>query len=200
MSSIFDANRASIAFAQRLIIVALAVSAVLLALSAPIVRAAPDDGTGTEPWPPNVPSDQYPSLALPSLTASQNPVVFYGSQTEKNIDLTWTPYAWGPVQFRYKAIGGTQLSGTHPAIDPSVPDPHAIMEVRYGRTYHVWLMAPWPSKLAGPTLTITTVKIGLAPNDPQPPRVNGPRIPDDDPEQDPAITQRSDRGAAAPPS
>ena len=75
----------------------------------------------------------------------------------------------------------------HPAIDPSVTDPHAIMEVRYGRTYHVWLMAPWPSKLAGPTLTITTVKIGFAPNDPQPPRVNAPRIPDDDPQPDPAV-------------
>jgi hypothetical protein len=196
MSSIFDTKRLAIAFAQRLIIVALAVSAMLLALSAPVVQAAPNDGTGTEPWPPNVSSDQYPSLALPSLTASQNPVVFYGSETEKNIDLTWTPCPWGPVQFRYKAIGGTQLSGTHPAIDPDVTDPHAIMEVRYGRTYHVWLMAPWPSKLAGPKLTITTVKIGLAPNDPKPPRVDGPQIPDDDPVQDPAVTQRLDPGAA----
>jgi hypothetical protein len=196
MTSTFDSKRVTIAFAQKLIIHALAIGAILLALSAPIVHATPNDGPGTEPLPPNGSSDQYPSLALPALVASQNPVVFYGSETKKNIDLTWTPYPWGPVQFRYKAIGGTQLSGTHPAIDPSVTDPHAPMEVIYGRTYHVWLMAPWPSKLAGPTLTITTVKIELAATDPPPLRVNPPPIPGDNPHSDPPDTQRLTPGAA----
>ncbi|WP_164478382.1 hypothetical protein [Mycolicibacterium stellerae] len=176
---------------------ALAVGATLLSLSAPIVHATPDNGPGTEPSPPYGSSDKYPSLTPPPLMASQNPVVFYGSETEKDIDLTWTPYPWGPVQFRYEAIGGTQLSGTHPPIEPSVTDPHAPMEVTYGRTYHVWLKVPWPSKLVGPTLTITTVKIGLAPADPQPPRVDSAPIPGDNRRPDPPGTRRLDPGAAA---
>jgi hypothetical protein len=190
------AKRPSIAFAQRLIIPALAVGAILLTLSAPVVHAGPDDGPGSEPWPPDVPSDKTASLALPPVTASQNPVVFYGFETQKNIEITWTPYPWGPVQFRYEAVGGTKLVGTHPQVDPSVPDPHAIMEVRYGRTYHVHLKAPWPSKLVGPTLIITTVRIELAATDPQPPRVNPRSIPGFNPQPDPPSTQRLDPGAA----
>jgi hypothetical protein len=191
------AKRPSIAFAQRLIILALAVGAILLTMGAPVVHAGPDDGTGSEPWPPDVPSDNIASLALPPVTASQNPVVFYGSETQKDIDVTWTPYPWGPVQFHYEAVGGTKLAGMHPQVDPSVPDPHAIMEVRYGRTYHVRLQAPWPSKLVGPTLTITTVRIEPASTDPQPPRVNPTPIPGVNPHPDPPATQRLDPGAAA---
>ena len=66
MTSTFDTNtrgrsgiaakRVSTAFAQRLIILALALGAILLGLSAPVVHAGPDDGPGTEPGPPYVPS------------------------------------------------------------------------------------------------------------------------------------------------
>jgi hypothetical protein len=198
MTSTFDTNTRARTIAQRLIISALAVGAIMLTLGAPVVHAGPDDGIGTEPWPPDVPSENTASLTLPALTASQNPVVFYGSETKKNIDITWTPYPWGPVQFHYEAVGGTKLEGIQPQIDPTVPDPHAIMEIIYGRTYHVHLKAPWPSKLVGPTLTITTVRIEPASTDPQPPRVNPTPIPGVNPQPDTPATQRLDPGPAAP--
>lgn len=169
MTRTFDGNRTP---ARRVVITALAVAASLLTLSAPVAPAAPGNGPGDEPFPPNVPSDHYPSLELPSLQASQNPVVFYGNESEKTIELTWAPYPWGPVQFRFKAIdGGPQHAGYHPPIDPDVTNPKALFDVKYGRVYHVWLKTPYPGEKVGPTLTITTVKIGPASSDPKPPRI-----------------------------
>lgn len=205
MTSTFDTNtrgrsgiaakRVSTAFAQRLIILALALGAILLGLSAPVVHAGPDDGPGTEPGPPYVPSGQT-QLTVPPIQASQNPVVFYGVETKKHIDLTWTPYTWAPVRLRFEAVGGTKYAGHYPPVDPSVADPHASFEVTYGRTYQLYLeTTPWPPKLVGPTLTITTVRVELASTDP-PPRVNPTSIPGDNPRPDPPGTERLDPGAA----
>ncbi len=183
---------------MRLIILALAIGAILLGLSAPVVHAGPDDGQGTEPVPPYVPSGQTPPLALPPIQASQNPVVFYGSETEKDIDLTWTPYPWAPVRLYFEAISGGKHAGYGVEVDPSVTDPHKILEVKYGRTYHAYLeTTPWPPKQVGPTLTITTVRVELGSTDPPPTRVNPNSIPGDDPHPDPPGTQRLDPGAAA---
>lgn len=191
-------KRVSTAFPQRLIILVLAVGAILLGLSAPVVRAGPDDGSGTEPGPPYVPSGQTPQLTVPPIHASQNPVVFHGVETKKNIDLSWTPYKWAPVRLRYKAVGGTKYAGYYPPVEPSVADPHFPFEVTYGRTYQVYLeTTPWPPKQAGPTLTITTVRVELASTDPPPPRVNPTPIPGVNPHPDPPGTQRLDPGAAA---
>lgn len=197
MTRSFDAKRMSIATAQRLIILALAVGAILLGLSAPVVHAGPDDGPGTEPAPPYVPSGQIPPLTLPTIQTSQNPVVFYGVETKKTIDLTWTPYAWGPVRFHYKAVGGTQFEGYQPEVDPSVANPYAVLEVTYGRTYQVYLETPYPGTLVGPKLTITTVRVELASTDPPSARVKPTSIPGVNPHTDPAGTQRLEPGAAA---
>jgi hypothetical protein len=66
---------------QMLIVLALALGAVLLTLSAPVVHAAPDDGTGS-----NAPGPQPLQVH-----ASENPVVFLPWQKTKTITLTWTP-------------------------------------------------------------------------------------------------------------
>jgi hypothetical protein len=195
-SSGIAAKRATIAFAQRLTISALAVGAILLGLSAPVVHAGPDDGPGSEPGPPYVPSAQT-QLTPPPIQASQNPVVFDGAETKKNIGLAWTPYKWAPVRLRYKAVGGTKYAGHYPPVEPSVADPHFSFEVTYGRTYQVYLeTTPWPPQQVGPTLTITTVRIELASTNPPPPRVNPRSIPGFNPQPDPPSIQRLDPGAA----
>ena len=74
---------------QMLIVLAQALAAMLLALSAPVVHAAPEDGQDTENSP-NIPPAQT-SLAQPlEIHASENPVVFLPWQTTKTITLTWT--------------------------------------------------------------------------------------------------------------
>ena len=191
MTSTFDST-------TRTRTIAAAIGAILLALSAPVAHAAPNDGPGTEPWPPNVPSDQYPSLALPPLQASQNPVVFYGADTKKNVQLTWTPYTWAPVIVRFEAVdSGKQHAGYSAEVDPSVTDPHWSLEVYCCRTYEVYLQVPFTGPV-GPTLTITTVKIELASTDPPPLRVNPTPIPGDNPHPELPGTRRLDPGAAAP--
>lgn len=194
MTTTFEATmrtRTIAAGKPRKVISTLAVAASLLALSAPGVHAAPNDGHGTEPGPPYLPGDQIPPLALPPILAEQNPVVFYGSETKKHVDMTWTPYKWGPVRFHYKAVGGTKLVGHHPSVDPDVADPHALMEVIYGRAYDGYLETPsLESKLIGPTLRVTTVRVELASTDPQPPRINPPSIPADKSHPDPVDARR----------
>jgi hypothetical protein len=124
-------------------------------------------------------------------------VVFYGAETKKNIDLTWTPYKWAPVRLRFEAVGGTKYAGYYPPVEPSVADPHFIFEVTYGRTYQLYLeTTPWPPKQVGPTLTITTVRVELASTDPSPSRLNPTSIPGVDPHPDRPGTQRLDPGAA----
>ncbi len=196
--AIGSAKRVSTAFPQRLIILVLAVGAILLGLSAPVVHAAPDDGPGTEPGPPYASGGQTLQLSLPPVQASQNPVVFYGAETKKHVDLTWTPYKWGPVRLRFEAVGGPKYAGHGPAVDPSETDPQLSLEVTYGRTYQVWLDTPsLENEQVGPTLTITTVRVELASTNPPPSRVNPPSTPGDNPRLDPPGTQRVDPGAAA---
>lgn len=198
MTRTFVTKRVSTPFPPRLIISALTVGAVLLGLSAPVLNAAPNDGPGTEPGPPYVPSGQIPPLTLPPLHVSQNPVVFYGAESTKKIDLSWTPYTWGPVRVNFKAVGGTKYEGYSADFDPSVADPQWIMEVTYGRTYQVYLETPsLENELVGPTLTITTVRVELASTDPPSARANPTAIPGVNPHADPAGTQRLQPGAAA---
>jgi hypothetical protein len=66
---------------SRQMLIVLALGAILLALSATVAHAAPDDGTGSESPGPR-PLEIYPS---------ENPVVFQGVETTKTITLTWTP-------------------------------------------------------------------------------------------------------------
>jgi hypothetical protein len=168
----------------------LAAAAVLVALSAPAVNAAPGDGPGTEPSDPNVPSDPFPSLALPAIQVSPNPVVCYGNDNQTTTNVTWPPYPWGPVQLAFDNVGGPQYVGNHPPVGPSETETHALLDMPCGRTLQVYLKSPWPGKLKGPKVTVTTVQLGVVPSDPQPPRINPTLIPGVIPLPEPPATQR----------
>lgn len=156
---------------------ALAVGAVLLALTAPTVHAGPDDGPGIDPGAPGVSREQTPTPGLPPIQVSPNPAICYGDQTQTTADVTWTPYPWGPVRLAFDNVGGTQYVGSHPPTEPD-DDPHAILDMPCGRTLRVYLEEPWPGTLVGPSVDVTTVKLDLVPPDPQPPRIDPTPMPE----------------------
>ena len=71
------------------VVSAIAIGAVLLALSTPLGHAAPGDGPGSDNTPP--PPGQVAVVEQLEISVSENPVVFLPHQTTKTINITWTP-------------------------------------------------------------------------------------------------------------
>jgi hypothetical protein len=141
--------------------------AILLALSAPAVHAAPDDGT--DPGPPAL-----------HVHASENPVGFAPFETTKPVTLTWNPQP-AAVHFYVEDNGGYYLDKTVDKGSTSFD-----MMVTFGKWYKVWAVnldgdGPNPNDF----LIITTEKAEplvppLKPIPiplPQPPGINTPLIP-----------------------
>src|SRR5258705_10602937 len=112
---------------QMLIVLALALGAILLALSAPVVHAAPDDGTGSnDPGPQPL-----------QIHASENPVVFSPWQKTKTIKLTWTPqFDSNVVVNSYEFPPGQILWNKEMDKGSSSLD----LTVTYGKTYLVTVL------------------------------------------------------------
>ena len=112
---------------QILVVLALALGAILLALSAPVVHAAPDDGTGSnDPGPQPL-----------QIHASENPVVFSPWQKTKTIKLTWTPqFDSNVVVNSYESPPGQILWNK----DMNKGSSSLDLTVTYGKTYMVQVL------------------------------------------------------------
>ena len=160
---------------QMFIVLALALGTILFAVSASVAHAAPDDGTSSND-PANVPPGPT-SLALPPLLeASENPVVFHGTETTRWISLTANPYI---ATVRCISMEDGVQEGPGAIIVAGTPTDLAG-EIIYGKTYKVHLETipeNGQPKLVGPTLTITTVRVDVSTASPQPPEINPTLIP-----------------------
>jgi hypothetical protein len=150
------------------IVLALALGAILLLLSASAAHAGPGDA-GDGPG-----NDNPTAIALPpQVQASENPVVFQGLQTTKQITVTWEPYKLAAVRL----IDCTKPGGFL-VFQPDDP-PLAALTVTYGQTGKVCLET-FPERgkptLVGPALTITTVRVDVT-SVPQQPEINPTLIP-----------------------
>lgn len=168
------AGTAATALRSRQILIVLALALViLLVLSAPVVHAAPEDGTGSEPVDDT--SSESPFQPL-QVHASENPVVFLPSETTKTITLTLTPPPEPKVLVEVQEDGDPMLvtfvdKGSGP-LD---------LTVTLGKVYTVWVGPAFSRTLM---LTITTKQAEALPVPqpvplplPQPPGINLPLIP-----------------------
>ena len=127
------------------------------------------------------PSDQYPSLALPPLQASQNPVVFYGADTKKNVQLHMDALQVGAGQsFALKrstaasSMRAIARKLTRVVTDAPMEFGGLLLQNLRGIPSGTVHWAGWSE--ARPS---RTVKIELASTDPPPLRVNPTPIPGD---------------------
>jgi hypothetical protein len=146
------------------IVLALALGAILLLLSASAAHAGPGDGPGID----------SPTAPPPQVQASENPVVFQGLQTTKQITVTWEAYK--PAAVRVRAVGEPVNMFVFQPDDPPV----MAINIFYGKTVQVYLeTVPQPGMptLVGPKLTITTVRVDVGTPAPQQPEINPTLIP-----------------------
>src|SRR5262245_1037592 len=167
------------AFARRaqkmFIVLAVALGAILLALSATLAYAAPGDGQ-QGPNAPNVPSDHTAIALPPPLHASENPVLFGLFETTGWIKVTAPPYN---KTVRVIAKEDGVQTGPGAIIGAGTPI-DLIAEIHYGKI-HTSQLETIPEngepKLVGPVLTITTKRREIAMPMPQPPAMNPTLIP-----------------------
>jgi hypothetical protein len=154
---------------QMLIVLALAF-VILLALSASVAHAAPEDGQDTEN-PANVPQGPTSQLQTLQVHASENPVVCGVLQDWKAVAVTWTPKAW--ANFTVTDNGEPVEEGWFW---------YKNLAVVCGHTYTVQVVYKsgdtWKS---APLLTITSVQAETSTPMPQAPEINprlSPKLPD----------------------
>jgi hypothetical protein len=159
---------------KTLIGLALALGAILLALSATVAHAAPGD-VQDGPNPPNMPPGQTTMAPPPGLHASENPVFFGPFETTRYITLTATPYN--------ETVRGVWLEDGVPHCGcPIIVAGTPVdlpAEIHYGKTYTAFLetMPENGPPTKGPVLTITTKRPQIATFIPQPPDISTKFIP-----------------------
>jgi hypothetical protein len=157
------------------VVLALALGAILLALSASVVHAAPDDGTGSnDPGPQPL-----------QIHASENPVVFLPWQKTKTITLTWTPqFDSNVVVNSYEFPPGRILWNKEMGKGSSSLE----LTVTYGKSYTAEVFRYNGTLLyPGAKVHITTeqpeplqpqpLPVPQLPEPPQPPAINLPLVP-----------------------
>lgn len=140
---------------------ALAIGAVLIALSMPTADAGPGGGdTLDSDNQPGVPGVVQPPAPIPNPQASENPVNFMPGEKVKRISFDWTPQPTSEV--RISVIEGHVLLSNR-YLPPGAHGPLRL-DVRYPETYRVsvcntWQLATFDSC---PPLIITTHRIEVA--------------------------------------
>jgi hypothetical protein len=117
------------------VVSAIAIGAVLLALSTPLVHAAPGDGPGSNNTPP--PPGQVAVVEPLEISVSENPVVFLPHQTMKTINITWTPQPDSKVWVHVTEGSGAKEVWSK-VMDKGLTGP-LNLKVEYGAFYWIWV-------------------------------------------------------------
>jgi hypothetical protein len=177
-----DAVAADTASAQgslkTLVLLALALSSILIALSVPVAHSAPGGNGPDTDNQPNIPGLPQVPPPLPEVQASENPVVFLPGQDTKTITFDWNPQPDAKVSV---TVHKGQVELWSKILDKGARGPLNLV-VHYGKYYPIRVCRFGADKC--PVYIITTERFDIAdptatriPH-PQPPQIDTGSIPE----------------------